>query len=305
MKKTGLSRARLKDKLIYAALIAIPSLQFVIFYISVNLNSFSLAFKVFDVKGIDYTYGFDNFVYWFTDELSNAKLKAAIWVSIKSYLLNFVISVPLGLFFSYYMFKKMPMSGLFRTLLFLPSILSAATLAVIFQQITDGVIGSEDGFALQLFGEARSFWDLEHGYGSLMFFCIFFSFGTNVLMYTNKMNGIDPEIIEAGLLDGANGIKEFWYIILPQTFPIIKVFLTTGFAAIFTNQYNYHILLSQSQDMASMPLGFLLWNGVAGAKGSVVGMGIYASLGLMITFIIAPLTFLLRGVMNKVGWKEE
>lgn len=305
MKKTGLSRAQLKDKLIYAALIAIPSLQFVIFYISVNINSFSLAFKVFDAKGIDYTWGFDNFTHWFTNELESTRLKAAIWVSIKSYLLTFVISVPLGLFFSYYMFKKMPLAGAFRTLLFVPSILSAATLAVIFQQITDGVLGSEDGFGLLLFGEARSFWDLEHGYSSLMFFCIFFSFGTNVLMYTNKMNGIAPEIIEAGRLDGANGIKEFWYIVLPQTFSIIKVFLITGFAAIFTNQYNYHILLSQSQDRASMPLGFLLWNGVAGAKGSMVGMGVYASLGLMITFIIAPLTFLLRGVMNKVGWKEE
>ena len=66
----------------------IPKFKDDIFYISVNLNSFSLAFKVFDVKGIDYTYGFDNFAYWFTDELSNAKLIAAIWVSIKSYLLN-------------------------------------------------------------------------------------------------------------------------------------------------------------------------------------------------------------------------
>ncbi len=305
MKKTGLSRAQLKDKLIYAALIAIPSLQFVIFYISVNLNSFSLAFKVFDANGIDFRWGLDHFKHWFLNDIENTKLKAALWVSIKSYLLTFVISVPLGLFFSYYMFKKMPLAGFFRTLLFVPSILSAATLAVIFQQVTDGVIGSEDGFGLQLFGEARSFWNLEHGYGSMMFFCIFFSFGTNVLMYTNRMNGIEPEIIEAGRLDGANGIKEFWYIVLPQTFPIIKVFLITGFAAIFTNQYNYHILLSQASDQSTMPLGFMLWNGVQSLRGNEVGMGIYASLGLMITFVIAPLTFLLRWVMNKVGWKEE
>ncbi len=305
MKKTGLSRAQFKDKLIYAALIAIPSLQFLIFYIFVNLNSFSLAFKVFDANGIDFKWGFDHFRHWFSNDIQNARLKAAIGVSIKSYLLTLVISVPLGLFFSYYMFKKMPFAGFFRTLLFVPSILSAATLAVIFQQVTDGVIGSEDGFGLKLFGEARSFWDLEHGYGSMMFFCIFFSFGTNVLMYTNRMNGIEPEMIEAGRLDGANGVKEFWYIVLPQTFPIIKVFLLTGFAAIFTAQYNYHILLSQSADQSTMSLGYLLWGGVQQAKGNEVAMGIYAALGLMITFIIAPLTFLLRWTMNKVGWKEE
>ena len=138
-----------------------------------------------------------------------------------------------------------------------------------------------------------------------MFFGIFVSFGTTVLMYTNKMASIAPEIIESAHLDGANGLTEFWYIVLPQAFSIVQVFLMTGFAAIFTSQHNSHMLFGYEQPADVQPLGFLLWRGVARAGGDITQMGRYAALGLMITIVIVPLTFLLRWSMQKVGWKEE
>ena len=138
-----------------------------------------------------------------------------------------------------------------------------------------------------------------------MFFNIFTSFGTSVLMYTNKMDSIAPEIVESAHLDGADGVKEFWYIILPQAFSIVQVFLMTGFAAIFSNQLNALMLFDYNVGPEIQTVGYMLWRGVASAGGDITQMGPYAALGLMITFIIVPLTFLLRWTMQKVGWKEE
>ena len=191
-------------------------------------------------------------------------------------------------------------------LLFMPSIISPAVLSTIFKMITDRVVGGVTGFLYDwLDGQIINFWEGDLKYASTMFFSIFVGFGTSVLMYTNKMDSIDPEIIESAHLDGANGVKEFWYIILPQAFSIVQVFLMTGFAGIFTNQLNALMLFGYDVGREVQTVGYLLWRNVAKAGGDITQMGPYAALGLMITVIIVPLTFLLRWGMQKVGWKEE
>lgn len=308
-KKIGLGQNNYKSRLFYTLLVLIPTLQFLIFYVYVNINTIRLAFTEFTAGKAD---GFTlaNFKHWFTDEqvkgaagldagYDNTILLPALKNTLKSYLISFCTGVPLGLFFSYYMFKKMPGAGAFRILLFTPSILSSTPLALIFVQLTEAVIGKGGWIDF-------AFWDGgENQYFSMMFFCVFFSFGTSVLMYTNKMDSISPEIIESAHLDGANGIKEFWYIVLPQAFSIVQVFLITGFAGAFTNQYNAFTLFTWSPPAEVTSLGLLLWNGVRKANGLVAGMGPYAALGLIITVVVVPLTFLLRWALEKFGWKEE
>ena len=305
-KKQGLGQNNIQSKTFYTLLVLLPSLQFLFFYVFVNINSFSLAFKLFPTGILkEYVWGFDNFKNWFTNESMNSELTAAIGISLKSYLISICTGVPLGLFFSYYMFKRMPGSKLFRVLLFMPSILSAAVISTMFKMVTDRVIGGSGGLIEQWTGTAFNFWDKEHRFGSLMFFNIFVSFGTTVLMYTNRMDSIEPEMIESANLDGAGGITEFWYIILPQIFSIVQVFLMTGFAGIFTNQLNVMIIFGYAPGADVQPLGYMLWRGVARAGGNVTQMGPYAALGLMITIVVVPLTFLLKWALNKVGWKEE
>ena len=308
-KKVGLGQNNLKSKLFYTLLVLLPSLQFLLFYVFVNFNSILLSFKIFeggDITKVDYSW--DNFTKWFTNANFSGDLKAAIGVSLKSYVISLVLSVPLGLFFSYYMFKRMPGSKLFRVLLFMPSIISAAVLSTVFKMVTERVVGGSSGFLYDwLDGKIINFWEIGSStqYPMTMFFCIFVGFGTSVLMYTNKMDSIDPEIVESAHLDGANGVKEFWYVILPQAFSIVQVFLITGFAGIFSNQLNAHMLFGWDPGRKVQTVGYILWRNVNKAGGNITQMGPFAALGLMITIVIVPLTFLLRWVINKIGWKEE
>lgn len=309
-RKVGLGQNNVHSKLFYALMALIPTVQFLIFWVYVNINSFTLAFKAFP-SGIatEYEVSWFNFGVWFTEGHTLAmQLGPALEVSLKSYLISFVTGMPLGLFFSYYMFKKMPGSKLFRILLFMPSILSGAVLATIYKEFTASAIGGRFGIAQQVFGKSVNWWKgpTANPYFMMMFFSVFSSFGTSVLMYTNKMDAIAPEIIESAHLDGAIGIKEFWYIVFPQAFSIIQVFILTGFAGIFTNQYNCMMLFGEGElPDGVQPIGYLLWRGVRNAGKDVTQMGFYAALGLMITFVLAPLTFLLRWGLGKVGWKEE
>ena len=312
-KKVGLGQNNPKSKLFYALLVIIPSLQFLVFWVYVNFNSILLAFKVFDNDAVttsDFHFGIKNFLHWFDSShdvtkaaYKKAHLLPALKVTLKSYGLSLVTSMPLGLFFSYYMFKKMPGAKLFRVMLFMPSIISAAPLSIIFHELTANLIGSTHGVDGWI---NHNFWAQKNEFSTMYMFNFFVGFGTSVLMYTNKMDAIAPEIIESAHLDGANGLKEFWYIVLPQAFSIVQVFLITGFAGAFTNQHNALTLFNSwmpSKNVTS--LGLLLWNGVRKAGDTIWYMGPYAALGLMITIVVVPLTFLFKWALNKFGWKEE
>lgn len=318
-KKVGLGQNDPKSKLFYTLLIILPILQFLVFWVYVNFNSIMLAFKVFDENAAtarEFHWGIKNFLYWFnTDKYSvnlpdyTMNIGAALKLTLKTYGLSLIITWPLGLFFSYYIFKKMPGSKWFRIMLFLPSIISAAPMSIIFKDLTMNVIGKQDKGLWGFVGEGWfnfDFWGKKgHPYFSMVFFNFFIGFGTGVLMYTNKMDSIPPEIIESAHLDGANGIKEFWYIVLPQAFSIIQVFLITGFAGAFTNQYNAFTLFSWSPNEKVTSLGLLLWNGVRKANDQVWKMAPFAALGLIITIVVVPMTFFLKWAINKFGWKEE
>ena len=126
--------ARSNKKLIfYCLFMAYPVLQFVIFYIFVNFNSILLSFKKIDIYDYNkFEWTLENFTQWFKDPTMFDQIINAAGVSLKVYLISLVVGVPLGLFFSYYIFKKMPASGFFRVMLFLPSILSSIVLVSIY-----------------------------------------------------------------------------------------------------------------------------------------------------------------------------
>lgn len=308
-KKVGLGQNNAKSKLFYSLLVIIPSLQFLIFWVYVNFNSIMLAFKVFDSQK-EFHFGVKNFLHWFSKEYRikginyhSKHLWPSILVALKSYGLGLCTSMPLGIFFSYYMFKKMPGTPFFRVMLFMPSIISAAPLSIIFHEITANLIGSTEGVKGWI---NHNFWLQKNEFSTMYIFNFVVGFGTTVLMYTNKMDSIPPEIIESAHLDGANGLKEFWYIVLPQAFSIIQVFLITGFAGALTSQHNVLTLFnSWDPSIRVASLGLVLWNGVRKAEGSIWLLGPYAALGLMVTVVVVPLTFLVKWALEHFGWKEE
>lgn len=129
-------------------------------------------------------------------------------ISLKSYAISLIIGVPLGLFFAYYIFKKLPGAMFFRFMLFMPSIIASIVLVSIFRYFTDYVVPEVlNVFHIELSGTLLS--EKSMRYATVMFYNLFVSFGTTVLLYSNKMANISPEIIEAAQLDGVSPRANF------------------------------------------------------------------------------------------------
>lgn len=294
-----------KSLIFYVSLMAWPMLQFAIFYVCINFNSILLAFKKIDAQTFEtLEWTFSNFTDWFTRLNDFEQLKNAFLVSLKTYGLTLVISVPLALFFSYYIFKKLRGAMLFRTMLFLPSIISSIVLVTIFKYFMDYVF-LDVLDALGIVVEKSLVSSEDSRYAVLMFYSIFVGFGTNVLLYSNKMSTISPEMIEAAELDGAGAFREFFSIVLPQSFSTISVFLVTGITAIFTNEINNFSFFGYNMYYNTTTIGFLMFYKTQHAKADMSQYPPIAALGLMCTAIAIPLTFLARRLLNKYGPSED
>lgn len=291
-KKQGLERG---STVFYALLMIFPVAQFLLFYVWVNFKSFGYAFltpsasasKVWDVT-------FKNITSWFTNESNLKSLMQTGKMSLLFYGVNLGLSIPLGLLFSYYVFKKLPLSGMFRIFLFIPSIIPAAAFVLAYRYLFNEV-------AHEVLSMPNLRFD-KHPLAHVLFYNFYVSFGTSVLMYANKMFDISPEVIEAGKLDGAIGFKEFWHIVLPLTFPTLSVFLITGVATIFTNQYNLFLFKTNSKFNT---LGYHLYILAGNTSGFEREIPPVAALGLILTAIAAPLTFLVKFVLEKFGPSED
>ncbi len=303
-KKKTLLKSNKKDLAFYIALMAWPVLQFAVCYIWVNVSSFLMAFQDINVATGVTTWTWKNFANIIT-EISWANLGTMALNSVLAWVLLLVISIPLGLLFSYYIYKKMPGSIFFRAVLFLPSIVSAIVMVTIFRYFVSSALPS---FVQDLFGaEFPNVLDPATGYAfwTVIFYTIWVGFGTSVLMYSNGMSGIDPELVDAAHIDGATGIREFWHITLPLVFPTLSVFLITSIANIFINQINLYSFYGGTAHSSIQTFGYYLYMAVKRADGDYGTFPRLAAFGLILTAIAIPLTLFVRWLLEKFGPSEN
>ena len=291
------------DLFFYCVFLAWPVLQFCVFYIGVNFNSIIMSFKSAETGKIN----LDNFK-WVFKFMAGAEFRGFLSVTIRGYFITTLISTPLGLLFAYYIYKKHFGWSAFRVILFLPGIISGVVVALIFRWFVTSYVPAlipsiGDLFADEIFAKTA--------FPMMMFYCIWISFGANVLMYSNKMSAIPVEIIESAHLDGAIGFKELWYIVMPNTFSTLSVFLVTGIAGLFTNQFGAYDLYQGKSIPEFKSVGYYFFVTVKQLSADLIksdgvpALRRYAAFGIVLTIITIPLAFTLRWATEKFGPSEE
>lgn len=310
--KEGLARflgkRETKRMIFFACLVIIPIVQFSICYIYVNLNSFLLAFKSYD---FDKT-GAGGYIVEFA-KLDNFK-EALELISQRKYMFEnslqlffwtTIVGFTLALLFSYYIYKKYPLAGLFRVVLFVPKIMSGVVFCLLFRYIANDVYVyvAEKVFNVETLGILD---EPSTRLGGLLFFSVWVGFGVNVLMFTGSMSGIDESIVESAQLDGANTVQEFIYITLPLIWPTFVSFLTVNLAGIFTDQMHLHTMYGSSAPGKLSTFGYYLY--VSSAKSELVpdsastpSFSVLSAMGLCMTAVMMPLVIGIRKLLRKYG----
>lgn len=298
---------RTGNKWVYALLMAFPVLHFCVFYVYVNANSIAMAFQNVDPVTGEITWTFANFADQFKFLTTGPALNM-LRVSLLGYVIHLVVGLTTGLMFAYYVYKKRTMSSMFRVLMFLPSIIPAIVLVTIYRYFADNAFPEIIAGLFNLTETPQGlFSNNETRLAVIIFYDIFVSFGTSVLVYTNKMDSIEPSLIEAAKIDGATQFQEFWHIVLPMTFSTISVFLVTGVASIFMNQMFLFSFYGWAPPADLDTFGYYFFRKTSEAttyndKQSLCSL---SALGLIFSAIAIPLTFGVRYLLHRYGPKED
>ena len=287
------------------SIFAYPMALFIVFYIYVNINSIVMTFQTVNVDGSKNWVAFQNYID-FIKNVSNggSLLGMSALNSVKLYFINLVISLPLYIIFSYILYKKFKGHNVMRAVVMIPQVVSGMVIALLFKKFISDAL---PGMMIQFFGY-NEFPDLlaseEYAFGTIVFYGIWISFATSLIVYSNAMGAIDEEIMDSAHIDGVFTMwGELRHIILPLMYPTLCTFIVTGFAAFPTN--DAHVMTFYERNAAKNLYTIGYYYNVAILKNETSGYNLLAAGGLIMSLILTPLTFLLKWALEKFGPSED
>ena len=301
--KSGFLKKKTKKTIFYCAMVALPVLQFVVFYIFVNINSILLSFKEINKElmpdgSLQYA---ENMVWFATFKEALLDLfgpgMGQVWRNtFVLYGFGLLFGTTCSLLFSYYIFKNFVGASLFKVLLFLPQVVSGLVLIVMYRYFVVDVLSA-------LFPNIPDLLDASNNnaFYTLLVFSLWTGFGTSVMMYVGGMNNISESILEYAKLDGVSALQEFFYIVLPMIFPTLTTFIVVGLAGVFTNQMRLFDFYGNNAELYLQTVGYHLYAGVQRAGADLTKYPRFAAMGVVLTCITVPVTLTVRWALQKFG----
>ncbi len=253
-----MSSEKSKNNLACYLMLAPMIIGFLVFTIYPLVWNAQNAFFEFD--GVNKVFiGIDNFKRIFTRD-------AAYWQSILNAIIisygKLIIEIPLALLLAVLLSKNIKLSGFFRSVYFMPTVIGVSISAVTFSKLfaTSGGLINELLMLMNVTDEPVNwFGEKWSSMMAIMTMSIWANFGTNVLFFMSGVQGISADYYEAASIDGASSPRQFFSITLPLLKPIIRTIL----------------LLSMTSGIKLMDDVMLLTNGGPAGDTNVVMLYMY------------------------------
>ncbi len=193
-----------------------------IFTVVPIIASFVLAFFRWDIITDPEFVGFDNFADMLVDPTVRVSFLNTILFVIVAVLLQLALALGLAVLVQ----SRMPswLRAFFRSSLFFPLILSAASVSLVMAYLFNQEFGLVNQI-LGAFGIAKVGW-LTTGFGAQVVTVLVYvwqNFGFTFLLFIGGISSIPKEVYEAASIDGATGWKQFRLITLPLISPTMLV----------------------------------------------------------------------------------
>lgn len=297
---TGTVLSKKKTVFFILAMLAIPVINWVIFWLIINVQSIALAFT--DARTGAFTW--NNFE-WFWKSLTTEGGDIAI--ALKNTLMYFSCTVfivlPLSLVIAYFLYKKIAMYRVFRVIFYLPAIISGTALVTAYLDLINP--GNILDLFLNLFGKSVP----STGYmlkgdtanAVILFYTIFTSFTTNVLLFSGAMARVPTEVLESAKLEGCGPFRELVELIFPLIWPTFATQLVFTMTGIFTA--SGPILLFRPQTNECDTLSYWIFKMVYDENAAVAGSAAYnlvSATGLFFTLVGMPIILGVRKLTDKI-----
>lgn len=218
--------------------------------------------------------------------------------------LTFLLSVPLVIFIALVvavlLFERIRGWQFFRVVFFLPTVLSAAVIGLMFRAAF-GYGGWVNTAVTALGGQPVEFFtDRELAILVIILALVWSGFGYQSLLLLSGLTAINPSIFEAAMLDGAGWWQRLWRITLPN------IRRTLGFVFIINVLYTFtalfgfvFVMTAGGPGYDTTTIDYLIY--LRAFSGSNIGAG--AALAVMLFLIVGLLT-LLQNRVFRIGEED-
>ncbi len=246
------------------------SLPFMIAYLVFSLypTVYTAIIGFTDMKGVNTTTfhflkenPFQNFV----TILTSPTFQNAFRNTVLMWVLNFIPQILLALLLTAWFTDrrfKIPGTGLFKVLFYMPNIITAATVAILFNALFGYPMGPVNDLLIRfgIIDEPFNFLiKKDIARGIVIFIQTWQWYGYTMIMLISGVLGISPEIFESAEIDGANGWQTFWKVTLPNIKTILLFTLVTSLIG-GLNMFDIpHLFLMGGPDNATMTTNVFIY----------------------------------------------
>jgi multiple sugar transport system permease protein len=169
--------------------------------------------------------GLENYARAFTRDPS-------FWKALQVTLTWIVIAVPVflisGLLVALLLNQRLPGMGAFRTILYVPAVLSGVAIAVLWFTLLNSDLGAVNQLLRSIGIDNPPNWFLDPDWALIAVVIMgLWGVGTNAIIYLAGLQNIPPELYEAAEIDGAGPFAKFRHITVPMLSPTM-FFLLIG-----------------------------------------------------------------------------
>lgn len=276
---------------------AIPVIHWLVTYVYVNASAFVMAFT-----NKDREFTLDHFVRFF-DEITNPD--SDLRLAFRNTFLTFAIllvTYPLKVMVSYFIYKKIPGAGFFRIVFFLPSIIFSVALAMIFNRMigVNGIIAQTVQKILDLDYVPTLLADSRFANTTVLLHMMWLGFPGDLILWGGAFARIPVDVMESAQLDGVTWWQEFTRITIPLVWPTVAMKMVLTVCGIFSAEGQVFLLTKGNYGTVTfntwMYLQLLNNTGTLDTSNAYYYM---SAVGLVVTICAITISLLIRRYMDR------
>jgi len=210
---------------------------FIVFTAGPVLASVFFSFNIYDVIQPPRWTGLDNYKALLQDRLFWQSLKVTATYSLGAVPLGIILSLAIALVLN----RDIRGVSVFRTVFYLPSVISGVAVSLLFMWIFNSDFGLLNYLLWKLFHIRGPAWIMdEHWVVPSLILMSLWGIGGGIVIYLAGLQGIPTELYEAAEIDGAGAWGKLLKITIPMMTPVIFFNLVTGIIGsfqVFTQAY--------------------------------------------------------------------
>lgn len=213
-------------------ILMLPGIVYFVLFHYLPMLGLRYAFYDYDLRGVGEFIGLEHFRDAFGSEGFIRAFRNTLVLSVANICIQMTLTISISLLLNE--LKSRFFKRVVQTVIYLPHFLSWVVVGALFTLFLSRQGGMVNAVIEAFGGEKKYFLgDVKLWRGTYLFILSWREIGWGTVIFLASLSGVDPQLYEAAIMDGANRWKQMIHITLPHLVPVIVIVLIMNLAKIF------------------------------------------------------------------------